>query len=228
MLDLTPFGFTPTESSAYERLLDLGPSSGYALAKSLTIARANAYQALDGLVMKGAATVLRTEPRAYRAISPSTLHAMISQRQVRQLEELETSLDALGQSGSATLNEFSGVREFVQLALRAATRASGTVQYLGPGSAAVAAAPIWRKREHDGLATEIWVYGEPPDLPVEPAGSVSEDVPREHYGSPPVALVAGEIGVLGSLDGDGMRGYWSSEPLIVGCVRAVIADVTSR
>ncbi len=228
MLDLTPFGFTPTESSAYERLLGLGPSSGYALAKSLAIARANAYQALDGLVTKGAATIARAEPRAYRAISPSTLHALISQKQVRQLEELETSLDDLDQSGSPALSEFSGVREFVQLTLRAATRASGTVQFLGPGSAAVAAAPIWRKRDHDGLATEIWVYGDLPDLPIEPAGSVSEDLPRESYGSPPVALLAGEIGVLGSLEDDGMRGYWSSEPLIVGCVRAVIADVAGR
>ncbi len=56
-IDLTPFGFTPTENLAYGALLDLGPSSGYAVAKELSIARANAYQALNGLVAKGAAVI---------------------------------------------------------------------------------------------------------------------------------------------------------------------------
>ena len=115
MLDLTPFGFTPTEGSAYERLLSLGPSSGYAVAKSLAIARANAYQALDGLVTKGAATLAREDPKAYRAVSPNMLHGLISQRRARELEDLEFSLNQLGTGGAVSLREFSGSREFGQL-----------------------------------------------------------------------------------------------------------------
>ena len=222
MLDLTPFGFTPTQGSAYERLLSLGPSSGYAVAKSLAIARTNAYQALDGLIAKGAATLVGEDPKTYRAVSPGTLHALISQRQARQLDNLDASLDQLGQDGSASLREFSGSREFGHLILRAATRAKDRVLFLGPGSAAVAAAPIWRKRATDGLDSELWIYGDLPQLPVEPAGSVTEERAIEQFGAPPVALVAGEIGVLGSFHGSDMRGYWSSEPLIVGAVRAVI------
>jgi hypothetical protein len=106
--------------------------------------------------------------------------------------------------------------------LRAATRAEDTVLFLGPSSAAVAAAPIWRKRATDGLDSELWIYGDLPQLPVEPAGSVTEALAIEQFGAPPVALVAGEIGVLGTVDGSEMRGYWSSELLIVGAVRAVI------
>ncbi|MGH9818242.1 MAG: helix-turn-helix domain-containing protein, partial [Candidatus Acidiferrales bacterium] len=41
--DLTPFGFTPTESLMYATLLRLGPSTGYAVARRARIARANAY-----------------------------------------------------------------------------------------------------------------------------------------------------------------------------------------
>src|SRR5207249_10815205 len=59
-LDLTPFGFTPTESLVYATLLRLGPSTGYAIARGARLARANAYGALEGLVSRGAAT--RTPP----------------------------------------------------------------------------------------------------------------------------------------------------------------------
>ena len=54
-LDLTPFGFTPTESLVYEVLLTGGPGTGYSIARSAGLARANAYSALEGLVSKGAA-----------------------------------------------------------------------------------------------------------------------------------------------------------------------------
>ncbi|MCH8838950.1 MAG: hypothetical protein IIA60_14340 [Candidatus Marinimicrobia bacterium] len=54
-VDLTPFGFTPTESQVYQVLLEHGPGTGYAIARAANLARANAYSALAGLVAKGAA-----------------------------------------------------------------------------------------------------------------------------------------------------------------------------
>jgi len=39
-LDLTPFGFTPTESLIYEVLLTEGPGTGYGIARSAGLARA--------------------------------------------------------------------------------------------------------------------------------------------------------------------------------------------
>jgi hypothetical protein len=47
--DLTPFGFTATESRLYSTLLHLGSATGYAVARAARLARANAYGALDGL-----------------------------------------------------------------------------------------------------------------------------------------------------------------------------------
>src|SRR5438874_238681 len=46
-VDLTPFGFTPTESQVYGALLRLGPSTGYAVAHATRVARANTYGALE-------------------------------------------------------------------------------------------------------------------------------------------------------------------------------------
>src|SRR5678815_5993959 len=72
-LDLTPFGFTPTESLIYEVMLTEGPGTGYGIARSAGLARANAYSALEGLVTKGAARVEGGRPKRYRPEPPSAL-----------------------------------------------------------------------------------------------------------------------------------------------------------
>ncbi len=63
-LDLTPFGFTPTEGVVYKVLLRDGPGTGYAIARAAGLARANAYSALEGLAGKGAARVETGRPSA--------------------------------------------------------------------------------------------------------------------------------------------------------------------
>lgn len=61
-IDLTPFGFTPTESLVYEVLLTGGPGTGYGIARSAGLARANAYSALEGLVSRGRREWTRVGP----------------------------------------------------------------------------------------------------------------------------------------------------------------------
>src|SRR6266540_2603018 len=63
-LDLTPFGFTPTESVVYAALLRLGPATGYAVAHATRRARANTYGALEGLVGRPARRAPGGGPRA--------------------------------------------------------------------------------------------------------------------------------------------------------------------
>src|SRR4051812_33750072 len=65
-IDLTPFGFTPTESLIYEVLLRGGPGTGYTVARAAGLARANVYAALEGLVGKGAARVGEGRPKQFR------------------------------------------------------------------------------------------------------------------------------------------------------------------
>src|SRR6266536_6376790 len=93
-LDLTPFGFTPTESLVYATLLRLGPSTGYAVARTARLARANAYSALEGLVTRGAAS--RTpppgRPARYRPTDPQALIAQLAMDQGAALDRLGRDL----------------------------------------------------------------------------------------------------------------------------------------
>src|SRR3989442_736373 len=76
--DLMPFGFTATESMVYSTLLRLGPATGYAVARAVRLARANAYGALDGLVSRGAAVRIPGRPMRYRPADPQALVAQIN------------------------------------------------------------------------------------------------------------------------------------------------------
>src|SRR5215213_2199674 len=104
-LDLTNFGFTPTESLVYEVLLKHGPGTGYAIARAAGLARANAYSALEGLVSKGAARVETGRPRRYRPESPAGLIARISSNHGAALERLSSDLENISTSASPTIVE---------------------------------------------------------------------------------------------------------------------------
>src|SRR5918994_4198952 len=99
-IDLTHFGFTPTEGLVYQVLLTNGPGTGYALAREAGLARANAYSALEGLVSKGAARVEAGRPRRYRSESPAGLIARISNNHGVALERLSGELENISTTTS--------------------------------------------------------------------------------------------------------------------------------
>src|SRR5437899_2413258 len=108
-LDLTPFGFTATESLAYAALLRLGPSTGYAVAHAARVARANTYGALEGLVRRTAALRLPGRPARYRATDPTALIAQLAAQQGEALDRLSRSLrDAAGPSEPETRSVTGG------------------------------------------------------------------------------------------------------------------------
>src|SRR5688572_32089620 len=102
-LDLTHFGFTPTESLIYEVLLTGGPGTGYAIARTAGLARANAYSALEGLVSKGAARMEGGRPRRYRPEPPAALVARISTDHGQAMERLSRELESISVPGTQTL-----------------------------------------------------------------------------------------------------------------------------
>ena len=104
-LDLTHFGFTPTEGLVYEVLLTGGPGTGYAIARSAGLARANAYSALEGLVTKGAARVEGGRPKRYRPETPAALIARISTDHGQALERLSSMLDSVSVPATPTVVE---------------------------------------------------------------------------------------------------------------------------
>lgn len=227
-LDFTPFGFTPTESLVYEALLERGPSSGYRLSKALSIARANTYQALNGLVAKGAAVAGQEVPKLFRALAPETLLALLARAQARQLDRLERQLRDRGSPGEPAIIPLRGERELQELVLRTAARAAGPVSFLGPGRQISQLLPVWRKRAADDADTELWVVGARPErFPLPITGAVDPGTVERHFGAPATMLLAPGAAILASERDGSLRGFWSSDPILLGAASASFAALTA-
>jgi sugar-specific transcriptional regulator TrmB len=225
MSDLSPFGFTPTESSAYRALLTLGPSSGYAVARELSIARANAYQALDGLVSKGAA-VLVTDgtPKRYRAVQPMTVFARIAAAEMLKLDQLERDLLEQPSAGAPLLVSLTGERTVQEAASRAVVRAAGEVLCIAPAELLQALAPALRARATAGRAVRVWSGDAPLEgmpVTVEPTSPQSL---ADRFEGPLLLLLAD--GALAAVDRQPWEGIWSEDPLVAALVRSTIESIS--
>jgi sugar-specific transcriptional regulator TrmB len=227
-LDLTPFGFTPTESLAYRALTELGPQTGYGLARALSIARANAYQALRGLVAKGAVTTTAERPERYRPLQPAALVALIAKREAGKLDRLEDQLSHAQGAGAPGIVAISGERTLLDLAMRTAARATGPVTCIAPARLLASLAPAWHKRASDRAETYLWYLGEAPATPlaVDAAGRVETATSERYFAAPVLLLVAPEASVLATLAAAGPTGYWTSDPVLAAAARAAAALLT--
>ncbi|MDH3290337.1 MAG: hypothetical protein OEO20_01205 [Gemmatimonadota bacterium] len=225
--DLTSFGYTPTESLAYSALLRAGPSSGYAIAKRLSIARANAYQALNGLVAKEAAVVVDASPRVFRAVAPGALLARITREQAARLDRLEEAIAEIRSDGEAAIVPFRGSAEFEALALRTAVRAN-EVTFLGPPELLLSLAPIWRARAANNRATTLYAVGAPPDtVPFVLSATVEVNTVVNRFGVPIGAILTNEAGIIAQLDLAEPAGLWFSDPILTGTLRAALTAIAS-
>jgi sugar-specific transcriptional regulator TrmB len=217
-VDLTPFGFTPTESRVYEVLLSGGPGTGYAIARNAGLARANAYSALEGLVAKGAARVEEGRPKRFRPEPPATLLARITNDQGVALERLGQSIEGRESAESATLIEVDSPRAALQLLSHDIARASRSVRLLAPPEAYPILAPVLRRAVALGLDVRLWSTGEA-SLPFTEVGrsEVSEAWP----GLPLVAVIDDKSAVMASREGAGVQGHWSTARTFVSAARLV-------
>lgn len=224
-LDITPFGFTPTENAVYRALIELGPSGGYPLSNALGIARANIYQALKGLVSKNAAILVQEKPAEYRAISVDALYAKIVNTQARLLKVLEVQIEATGSSGEPATTKIDSQRSFVQMVLRDAARTGNTVRLLAPGSVVHELAPVWRKRAVDGLDTKLWCIGQWENADFEVAGTVMEEVVAELFEHQVAIYGSQNCTMVFYFDGTSQHGYWTNESLFSKIVDAAFEAV---
>ena len=214
-LDLTPFGFTATESLAYAALLRLGPSTGYALAHATRVARANAYGALEGLVSRTAALRLPGRPARYRATDPAALIAQLAAEQGEALDRLSRSLrDVTDLSGTETrtvMGERAVANLIMQVVARTARRAEGVLsaELLRP------TLPAWR-RAKDRAALALRGAG---DVPAEASPILSGTITGD---SPTVLLIDDIQVVLVTGSGEATAAVWSSHPAISALARAWI------
>lgn len=220
-IDLTPFGFTPTESLIYEVLLTSGPGTGYTIAREAGLARANVYAALEGLVSKGAARVEDGRPRRFRPEPPSTLLARLTDRQGDAIDRLSAALATLAAPTTATLVELTSSRGAVQLMGHEIARAERSVDLLAPPDGCLALAPQLRLAVSAQLAVSV------ASTATVPLGTIVVDVvsPGSWPGEPVIMVVDSRAAVIGSRDTDRFTGHWGSGDAFVAAAAHALARI---
>ena len=223
-IDLTPFGFTPTESLVYQVLLTGGPGTGYAIARSAGLARANAYSALEGLVSKGAARLDAGRPRRYRPEPPAALLARISNSHGEAVERLTRELESISVPGTPTLVEIDSGRSILQLLSRDVARATVSLSLLAPPDAYPLIAPALRRPLASGVRMALFATG-PVDLGFVPVQVATAD--GGGWPGMPVLLIVDERAALvAARDGGDARGHWSTAPAFVAAARLAFERLT--
>lgn len=222
-VDLTPFGFTPTEGLVYEVLLREGPGTGYAVARAAGLARANAYAALEGLTAKGAAQATEARPRRYRPEPPDLLLALIMDRQGEAVERLGVALVEAAAPPSSTLVEVHTVRSAVQILGHEIARAREEVSLFLPADLYPFLVPMLRKAAAGGVRLRL---ASSSPVRIDPA-PIEVDTWRAWPGVPLLALVDGRMALLGTEEGpDGtVTGHWGAAPALVAGVARLLSGI---
>jgi HTH-type transcriptional regulator, sugar sensing transcriptional regulator len=224
-INLTHFGFTPTESLVYEVLLTGGPGTGYAIARSAGLARANAYSALEGLVAKGAARVEGGRPKRYSPETPAALIARISTDHGLAMERLSSDLDAVTVPATTTLVEVESGRAVLQLISHDVTRAKASVALLAPADAFPLLAPALRRPFAAGIPLVLCAAS-----PVDLGFAVVELVAGSNRwpGMPIISVVDDTSALMAARQGTDVRGHWSTGPAFVAGARLALEHFRAR
>ena len=223
---LEHFGFTRTEARVYQILLRIGAATGYAVARELSIARANAYQAVEGLVRRGAVRRASSVPVRYSAIPPASLVAELERVFRRDLTELGEQLRKLPAApaplAGADGETIDTASQLVAAAIALCARATSELLLVaGPwaeGLEAAIQAALAR-----GVTVRAVALGEP-----APEGAlvrpVSENELRAYWGGLPIAVVADRAAaVCGILGAEGhANGVATSSPGLVPFIRHLL------
>ena len=221
-LDLTGFGFTPTEGLVYEVLVRDGPGTGYAIARAAGLARANAYAALEGLVAKGGARAEEGRPRRFRPEPPSTLIARIVDAEAAALDRLSAALETIAVPASPTLVELSTVRGLLQHLSHEIARAQRSVSLVAPADAYPLLTPSLRKAAGGGVALRLG-SSRAVDLPFAEVRVVAS--PAEWPGEPLLMVVDDRGAVIGTRAGDAAHGHWGTTEVFVAAARLLVSQV---
>src|SRR2546427_9038814 len=168
--DLTPFGFTATESLVYTTLLRLGPVTGYAVARAARLARANAYGALDGLVTRGAAARIPGRPARYRPADPQALIAQITAIHGEALDRLSSALADAARSTEPDTKTLAGARAVANVVLQLVARAERRVEGGLAAELWRPTPPAWRRAPAPGPVELPVARAAPPPGPAPRAG----------------------------------------------------------
>lgn len=202
----------------YAALLRLGPTSGYAVARSAGLARANAYGALEGLVTRGAATKDPGRPARYRPADPQALVARLATDHGEALDRLSRELEHATQSLQPDTRTVEGTRAIANLTLQLVARAETRISGIVAGDLFQLTLPAWR-RAAQRATLDVRVAGSaPPEAEQFISGTLSPDAPTVLLIDDAQTVVA--IGPLGQ-----RNGIWSSHPAVVALARAAVTGL---
>jgi len=217
--DLTPFGFTATESRLYGTLLHLGSATGYAVARAARLARANAYGALDGLVARGGATKTPGRPARYRPADPASLLARLAAQQGEAIERLSRALQDVRRPGEPETRSVEGTRALANLILQVVARAERRVEGVVAAELFRATLPAWR-RAAERTTLELRIAG---SLPPEAAATFGVATVPETV---PTLLLIDERQTVAATGNDAERiGIWSSHPAVAAIARVALSGL---
>lgn len=211
-LDLTPFGFTPTETRMYSTLVSFGPGTGYALAQAAGLARANAYSALEGLVSKGAARVDGGRPKRYRPEAGSALFSRLSDRQAVALDRLSDALTSIGAPEGPSLIDIESPRACWQALARDIARATSRVWLCTPPEGYQVLGPVLR-RATGALPDTILLSSAPVVLDYTLVSVINVD--GAWPGDPILAVVDDRVAVVARRVGELFEGQWGTAPAFI-------------
>lgn len=191
-MTLERFGFTPTEQRVYVALLGISPATGYAVAQAAALARANTYDALEGLAERGAVSRLPGRPARYAAVEPEALVGRLRQELSGDLESLTRELSRVRRTASVgappPLEHLAGCAALLDRASACARLArEELLAVVGPWASAIYA-DLEAARGRAG-SVRLLSLGSP-----APAGAGVREVPTRdieaYWGGLPVVLVA--------------------------------------
>ncbi len=217
--DLTPFGFTQTESRLYATLLHLGPATGYAVARTAQLARANAYGALEGLVARGGATKTPGRPARYRPADPASLLARLAAEQGEAIERLSRALQDVRRPSEPETRSVDGGRPLANVVLQAVARAERRVEGVVAAALFRATLPAWR-RAVERTTLELRIAGAvPPEAATFPVATAPE-------GFPTLLLIDDQQTIAATGDDAEHLGIWSSHPAVAAIARAALSSLS--
>jgi sugar-specific transcriptional regulator TrmB len=227
---LERFGFTPTESKAYQALLISGPATGYAVAGQIGVARANAYQALEALAKRGAIRRSGTRPVLYVALPPVALAGELERGFRRDLGELEAALRALQRGPrrpmSGDLEVITSQDVLIGHVEAAADGTARELHLLSGGWADEVFEAVERAHRRGVRMTVVAFGAAAPDVPgvIRPAGSEADL--RGRWGGLPLAAVSDDaLAVHGIATDDGADGIAGTLPAFRALVREAIRSL---
>nr|WP_261824255.1 TrmB family transcriptional regulator [Vibrio neonatus] len=89
---LMDFGFTKTDSLVYITLLKNGRSSGYKIAKDISLSRSSVYSSIDNLYHNGFIFLSDGETKEYEAKSPELIFSQIEKKTMSNIAILKKEL----------------------------------------------------------------------------------------------------------------------------------------